>query len=80
MMEMEKCGRKKIEIRDKNKTIYRYLIGGFIFGLGWALAGACPVPLYSLHLLGARLTEFIIYLLAAMTGTFVYGMLRKNLH
>ena len=33
---------KEIVIKDKNKSIYRYLFGGFIFGLGWALAGACP--------------------------------------
>lgn len=77
MMEMKNVEGKKIEIRDKNKTIYRYLIGGFIFGLGWALAGACPAPMFIL--LGAGYTVFIVYLLAAMTGTFVYGMLRKRI-
>ena len=77
MMEMKNVEGKKIEIRDKNKTIYRYLIGGFIFGLGLALAGACPAPMFIL--LGAGYTVFIVYLLAAMTGTFVYGMLRKRI-
>lgn len=66
-----------IVIRDKNKSIPRYLIGGFIFGMGWSLAGACPAPMFIL--LGSGHTVFIIYLLAAMTGTFLYGLLRKRL-
>lgn len=68
---------KEIIIRDKNKSIPRYLIGGFIFGLGWALAGACPAPMFIL--LGSGYTVFVVYLLAAMTGTYVYGLLRKKL-
>jgi uncharacterized membrane protein YedE/YeeE len=67
----------EIVIRDKNKSIPRYLIGGFIFGMGWSLAGACPAPMFIL--LGSGHTVFIIYLLAAMTGTFLYGLLRKRL-
>ncbi len=77
MMEMTTVEGNKIVIRDKNKTIPRYLVGGFIFGLGWAIAGACPAPMFIL--LGAGYTVFVVYLLAAMTGTFVYGMLRKRL-
>ncbi|MBL0258416.1 MAG: hypothetical protein IPQ03_13245 [Bacteroidetes bacterium] len=67
---------KKIEIRDKKKTIYRYLYRGFIFDPVGPLAGACPAPMFIL--LGAGCTVFIVYLLVAMTGTFVYGMLRKR--
>ncbi len=68
---------QEITIKDKNKSVPRYLIGGFIFGLGWALAGACPAPMFIL--LGSGYTVFVAYLLAAMTGTFCYGMLRKRL-
>ncbi len=68
---------EQITIKDKAKTYPRYLIGGFIFGIGWALAGACPAPMFIL--LGAGNTVFIVYLVAAMTGTFVYGLLRKKL-
>lgn len=66
-----------IVIKDKAKTYPRYLVGGFIFGMGWALAGACPAPMFIL--LGAGNTVFVVYLIAAMTGTFIYGKLRKRL-
>ena len=68
---------EEISIKDKNRSIPRYLIGGFIFGLGWALAGACPAPMFIL--MGSGYTVFVVYLLAAMTGTYVYGLLRKKL-
>jgi uncharacterized membrane protein YedE/YeeE len=66
-----------IVIKDKANTIPRYLVGGFIFGLGWALAGACPAPMFIL--LGSGYTVLIVYLVAAMTGTYLYGVLRKRL-
>jgi len=68
---------KEIIIKDKAKTYRRYLVGGFIFGIGWALAGACPAPMFIL--LGAGHTVFIVYLVAAMTGTFLYGILRPRI-
>jgi uncharacterized membrane protein YedE/YeeE len=67
----------EIVINPKNKSVYRYLIGGFIFGLGWAIAGACPAPMFIL--LGSGHTVFIVYLIAAMTGTYLYGVLRPRL-
>jgi len=75
--EMKNAAGKVITIKDKVKTYPRYLAGGFIFGIGWALAGACPAPMFIL--LGAGHTVFIVYLVAAMTGTFVYGLLRERL-
>jgi uncharacterized membrane protein YedE/YeeE len=68
---------QEILIKDKSKTIWRYLIGGFTFGLGWSLAGACPAPMFIL--LGAGHTVFVVYLVAAMTGTYLYGVLRPRL-
>lgn len=68
---------KEITIKEKAKTYPRYLLGGFIFGIGWALAGACPAPMFIL--LGAGHTVFVVYLIAAMTGTFIYGLLRKKI-
>ncbi|PJJ75439.1 hypothetical protein BXY57_1016 [Thermoflavifilum aggregans] len=54
-----------------------YVLGGFIFGLGWALTGACPGPLYAQ--LGAGFTVVIITLLSAIAGTWVYAALRDRL-
>jgi len=39
---------EKIGFKAKEKGIYRYLIGGSVFGLGWALVGACPGPMFTL--------------------------------
>ncbi|NND80760.1 MAG: YeeE/YedE family protein, partial [Maribacter sp.] len=39
---------QKIHILPKERGFVRYLVGGSIFGLGWALAGACPGPMYIL--------------------------------
>ena len=66
-----------IEIAPKDKGIYRYLFGGIIFGLGWALAGTCPGPMYVL--LGTGLFQILIVIASAMLGTFVYGLLMKKL-
>lgn len=53
------------------------LIGGIIFGLGWALTGACPGPLYAL--LGNGFLIISVILLSAIFGAWAYGMLRNNL-
>jgi len=55
----------------------RNLIGGTIFGLGWAITGACPGPLFIL--LGHEGWVFIIPILSAILGTFVYGVIYKRL-
>jgi uncharacterized membrane protein YedE/YeeE len=52
-------------------------IGGFIFGLGWALTGACPGPFFAQ--IGAGFSVVIITLLSALAGTFVYGWIKDKL-
>ena len=69
---------KEIVINPKDTSWKRYIIGGFIFGLGWALAGVCPGPMFII-LLGSGYTVLIVFLLAAMSGTFAYGYFRKRL-
>jgi hypothetical protein len=68
---------KAINIPSKEKSFIRYIVGGIIFGLGWALAGACPGPMYIL--LGAGFYSMFILIFAAMIGTFIYGLLREKL-
>jgi uncharacterized membrane protein YedE/YeeE len=66
-----------IELIDKNFSIPRYLFGGILFGLGWALSGACPGPMFTL--LGNGFSVFIVVIGSAVLGTYVYGLLRDKL-
>lgn len=66
-----------IYIMDKEKGFSRYLYGGIIFGLGWALAGACPGPIFTLA--GAGYLPILVVFAGAMLGTFLYGLVRKRL-
>lgn len=66
-----------IHFSPKEKTWPRYIIGGTIFGLGWAMSGACPGPMYTL--LGTGFTVFGVVIAGALLGTFVYGLLRDKL-
>lgn len=68
---------KPIVIESKERSITRYLVGGIIFGLGWALAGACPGPIFVL--LGAGFMNILWVLLGALLGTFVYGLFKNKL-
>lgn len=68
---------EKIVIADKAKSIPRYLIGGIFFGLGWALVGACPGPIFVL--LGAGVYPMLIVIAFALLGTYFYGLLKNKL-
>lgn len=68
---------KPIIISPKTKSIPRYLIGGTLFGLGWALVGACPGPIFVL--VGAGVFPMLIVIASAILGTFLYGVLRDKL-
>ncbi|SMO84988.1 DUF6691 family protein [Fodinibius sediminis] len=67
-----------ITIAPKDSSQYnRYILGGIIFGMGWALTGACPGPLYTLT--GTGLWIFAIPLTSAIAGAWMYGLLRERL-
>jgi len=66
-----------IVFNPKDKSISKYLFGGISFGLGWALIGACPGPIFVL--LGAGMYSMIIVIFAALTGTWLYGILKDKL-
>lgn len=55
----------------------RYAAGGAIFGVGWALTGACPGPLFAL--IGDGVPVMIVAVISALVGTWVYGWLRPRL-
>lgn len=78
---------KKFKLRDfsgepiqffpKEKSIARYIIGGTIFGLGWALSGACPGPM--VVNIGYGFLTFGIVFVFATLGTFIYGVIKDKL-
>ncbi len=55
----------------------RYWLGGTIFGVGWALTGACPGPVFAL--IGVGNGVFVVTLISAIAGTWLYGFLRPRL-
>lgn len=56
---------------------WRYPLGGLIFGVGWALTGACPGPLFAL--VGAGVGTMLVAIGSALVGTWVYAVLRPRL-
>ncbi|MGY6559648.1 MAG: DUF6691 family protein [Nitritalea sp.] len=53
------------------------IIGGFIFGLGWAMTGACPGPLFAQ--IGSGFTVVAVTLVSALVGTWLYGRFADKL-
>jgi len=66
-----------IKVADKEEGSIRYWLGGIFFGLGWALVGACPGPIFIL--IGAGFLPAILILIGALLGTFIYGVLKDKL-
>src|SRR6476469_10006859 len=66
----------EIRIADKQYS-HGTWIGGIIFGLGWALTGACPGPMFAQ--LGSGVTTMAVAIASAMLGTWTYGRLRQRL-
>lgn len=61
----------------KDRSFKRYIFGGILFGLGWALAGACPGPMFVL--LGAGYLPILIVLISSILGTLLYGIVKNKL-
>jgi uncharacterized protein len=66
-----------IEFSDKAISFWRYALGGTLFGLGWALSGACPGPMFVN--LGYGFYTMGIVIVGAWLGTMLYGLVRNYL-
>ncbi|NEU06962.1 YeeE/YedE family protein [Flavihumibacter sp. R14] len=66
-----------IKFVEKEKGWKRYLYGGIIFGLGWALTGACPGPMFVL--IGHGYLAILLVVAGALLGTFSYGIIKDKL-
>jgi len=66
-----------IVIPDKAPGWKRYLLGGLIFGLGWALTGACPGPVFVN--LGAGFLSMLPVAIGGILGTFLYGVFKDKM-
>lgn len=78
LFELKSISGEKISIPAKHLgSGIRYAAGGTLFGLGWALTGACPGPLFAL--IGAGVPVLIVAVASALAGTWIYGWLRPLL-
>jgi uncharacterized membrane protein YedE/YeeE len=64
-------------IIPEKKFHWGNVYGGLIFGIGWAITGACPGPLFAQ--IGSGFMVIMVTLLSAIAGTWVYGLLREKL-
>ena len=53
------------------------IIGGILFGMGWALTGACPGPIFAI--IGNGYGVFVVTLFFALFGVWIYGFLQEKL-
>lgn len=67
----------KFTFPEKPKTYKASILGGTLFGAGWAMTGACPGPLYVL--IGHGYWIILVVVFSAILGTFTYGILKKYL-
>mgnify|MGYP002072506104 CR=1 FL=1 len=68
---------KEIVLSPKEKTVVQHLIGGTLFGLGWALVGLCPGPIFVM--LGAGVYSLAVVIAFALLGTYLYGLMKDKL-
>lgn len=76
-MKVQSVDRQPIKWRVVDVRAKRQFLGGSIFGLGWAMTGACPGPLYTL--VGHGFFIVLVIIAAALLGALAYGALSKRL-
>lgn len=62
---------------DKKTFNKGQIYGGLIFGIGWAITGACPGPLFAQ--IGSGFLVISVTLISAVAGTWFYGFIREKI-
>lgn len=69
---------EKQEIKISSKPFQKgTIIGGIIFGLGWAITGACPGPIYAQ--IGSGEYAALVTFAAALGGMYTYALFQQKL-
>lgn len=77
---------KRFQIKTSNgeavvfterKFSWGQVIGGTMFGFGWAVTGACPGPLFAQ--IGSGFLVVIATTISAIAGTWLYGLVCQRL-
>lgn len=66
-----------IKVTSKKTKLKRSILGGLIFGAGWAISGACTAPIYVL--VGYEWEIGVSLLAGAILGTFIYSTVASKL-
>lgn len=74
---MQTLDKKLVGYNPMKLNYKRHLLAGSVFGLGWALVGSCPGPMYIL--VGHGYWIVLLILVSAIVGTFVYGAFGQKL-
>lgn len=65
-----------IKFKEKERKYIRYILGGIIFGMGWALTGACPGPI--IVNIGYGVYSMLVVLVFALIGTYIFGIFSED--
>lgn len=68
---------EEISVVPKQTPYKRSVLGGLIFGAGWAISGACSAPIYVL--VGFKWNLGLCLIIGAVLGTFCYGLLAHKI-
>ena len=77
---------KKLNLKSKEGVSLDYapkpfhkgfIIGGILFGIGWAITGACPGPIYAQ--VGTGAYPAIVTLVGAIFGAYLYHACKRKL-
>lgn len=68
---------EKVTVTEKQTGWKRSVLGGLIFGVGWAISGACTAPIYVL--VGFKWEIGLLLFAGALLGTYLYSLVASKI-